>query len=98
MAEIVSVFGRDGSPNRPFAGGDADLFRDNGGLGEPALPKGSISQSSGLRFPFGFISATKKDSTWCCPYPYYPALSLALALALALALTQPTFSLIAASI
>jgi hypothetical protein len=25
MAEIVSVFGRDGSPNRPSAGGDADL-------------------------------------------------------------------------
>ena len=90
--EIISVLGRDGSPNRPFADGDAELVRDNGGLGEPALPKGSFSQSSGLRFPFGFISATKKDSTWCCPYPYYPAL------ALALALLQPTFSLIAASI
>jgi len=48
----VSCLGRDGSPNRPFADGDADLNRDNGGLGEPALPKGSFSQSSGLRFPF----------------------------------------------
>jgi hypothetical protein len=48
----VSCLGRDGSPNRPFADGDADLNRDNGGLGEPALPKGTLSQSSGLRFPF----------------------------------------------
>ena len=36
--KIVSGMGRDGSPNRPFADGDANLDRDNGGLGEPALP------------------------------------------------------------
>ena len=49
--EIVSGMGRDGSPNRPSADGDADLVWDNGGLGEPALPK-CPSPSSGLRFPF----------------------------------------------
>ena len=38
-----STSGRDGSPNRPFVGGDSKLDRDNGGLGEPALPKGSPS-------------------------------------------------------
>ena len=43
--------GRDGSPNRPFADGDANLDRDNGGLGEPALPH-CPRQSSDLRFPF----------------------------------------------
>jgi len=35
----VNVLGRDGSPSRPFADGVAKLFRLNGGLGEPALPK-----------------------------------------------------------
>jgi len=33
--------GRDGSPSRLFADGDAHLNRLNGGLGEPALPKTS---------------------------------------------------------
>ena len=33
------ALGRDGSPSRPFADGDANLVRVNGGLGEPALPK-----------------------------------------------------------
>ena len=32
------ALGRDGSPSRPFAIGETNLMRFNGGLGEPALP------------------------------------------------------------
>ncbi len=65
--------GRDGSPSRPFAKRVTDLCRLNGGLGEPALPKTSlrsvgisIGSTAGSESP---PYPTKKDSTWCCPYP-----------------------------
>ena len=49
--KVSRPWGRDGSPNRPSADGDADLVRDNGGLGEPALPKAASGNHPVSGFP-----------------------------------------------
>ena len=41
-----SALGRDGSPSRPFAMSASQLDRDNGGLGEPALPRDYLAAAS----------------------------------------------------
>ena len=48
---LTPALGRDGSPNRPSADGDADLVQDNGGLGEPALPKAASGNHPVSGFP-----------------------------------------------
>ena len=55
--------GRDGSPNRPFADADTDLDRDNGGLGEPALPKGTNGLQESEKTQVGTVLRTVRSPT-----------------------------------